>query len=485
MNQKYREEKRKREARQNKEAQVLADNPLDVGYISFEASHRQPDPEVTMTTTGDTGEEEKGLAGVSDYYAPYGGALSFDELEAYVETQERVEHMESVTWQFRMIIENILANTDVDFSEKSTMIQVAAEVYKMKLTEVDDKEVGLVEKIKEFFRGEKEKELPDSSLGIIQTKDGKFRWFGHYSNNYKDREGEIISEEAHKEFVAYLKTNPDRMPYFRQWHIPGTDREEQADFIEYFDGFMIASGPLTAKEAEQLERAIAYDNGQTGMSHGMFVLQRDPESPNVITKYRDFEISDLPLVNAANGFTGINMKEVNMTKDKLDRLKASIGEEAANLVADQISDSKEVLEELGVESKEDEAVVEEEVEEVAEAEEAEEAEEEIEEEKESKVKELAEALAKELGLDELSEVLHGQGAAISELQDQVKELTKEEDEKIAEKIEDKSLGARLWRPSTSEENIVKEEDLEENGLEVETLTTDPAIAWVGEVMGSD
>lgn len=474
MTEDYRKQKRMREAQQHKEASLLADNPLDTGFMNFVQTGNQPGAEVKEVTVTEPvaveTPEEKGLAGVSNYYAPYGGSLSFDELDAYVETQEKVEHMESVTWQFRMIVENILTNSEVNFAEKSTMIQVAAEVYKMKLTEVDDKEAGFIEKLKEIFTGNKKEEMPDSTMGVIQTKDGSYRWFGHYTNNYKDREGDIISEEAHKEFVGYLKSNPDRMPLFRSWHIPGTDREQEADFVDYFDGFMIASGPLTDKEAEHLEKAIAFDDGQTGMSHGMFVLQRDPASPNVITRYRTFEVSDLPLANAANGFTGINVKEVNMTKDKLERLKASIGEEAANKVADQISDSKEVLEDLGVESKEEDVVVEEV---------SEEAEEVADEEKEitPDVKELAEAIAKELGLEELSEILKKQG-------EQIKELTKEEDEKIAEKIEDKSLGARLWRASSDESNVIEKETLleEEGELADEAFTQDPEIAWIGEVM---
>jgi len=481
----YRKQKRMREAWQHKDASLLADDPLDTGKIGFIEVGNQPLPEIKEVTVSEPVtqevEAEKGMGGIANYYAPYGGSLSFDELDAYLETQEKIEHMESVTWQFRMIIENILTNPEVGFDEKSTMIQVAAEVYKMKLTEVDDKEVGFVEKLKELITGKKKEQLPDSTMGVIQTKDGSYRWFGHFTNNYKDREGDIISEEAHKEYVAYLKANPDRMPLFRTWHIPGTDREKEADFVDYFDGFMIASGPLTDKEAEQLEKAIAYDDGQTGMSHGMFVLQRDPVAKNIITRYRTFEVSDLPLANAANGFTGINVKEVSMTKDKLERLKASIGEEAANKVLDQITDNKEVLEELGVESKEEDVVKEEE-----EVLEESEAEEEVDEEKEltPEVKELAEAIANELGLKELSEILHSQAALIGDLQSEVKELKKEEDEKIAEKIEDKSLGALLWRPSADAGNVVEKEALlEEDGeLEHESITENPETSWISEVM---
>lgn len=487
MTEKYREQKRIREARQNKEAQALADDPLDNGQIKL-ADTKLPE---NWKTTDDVVEfldditaEEKGIAGVSDYYYyPYGGALSFDELDAYLETQEQIIHMDEVTHQFRAIIENILSNGDVDFSEKTLMIQTAAEVYKMKLTDIE-KEKSFVERLKEIFT--QKKEMPDSQLSVIVTKDGEHRWFGHYTNNYKDREGEIITEEAHKEFVAYLKANPNRMPSFRIWHIPGTDRKKDADYVEYFDGFMIASGPLTKEEAEQLEKAIAYDNGQTGMSHGMIVLQRDTKNPNLITKYRTFEISDLPLANAANGFTGVNLKEVKMSKEKFDRLVTTIGEEAAKKVVDQIGDNKEVLAELGVESKEEDvAVVEEESAEEVEAEEVEEAEAEEAEaeepaEEDKQVKELAIKIVKELKLETLAEILAGQKESIEQIQTEIKELKKSDDEKVAEKFEDKSIGAMLWkeRKSQSEDTEISEDEL--NDAEVPGLEEE---SWVTEAFG--
>lgn len=311
----------------------------------------------------------------------------------------------------------------------------------------------------------------------LSAKDG-YRWFGHYTNNYMDREGEILSAEAHKEFVSYLKQNPDRMPLFRQWHIKGTDRQKPADFVEYFDGFMVASGPLTAKEAEELEKAIAYDDGKTGMSHGLFALARDPENPNVITRYRTFEISDLPLANAANGFTGVNVKEVKMTDDKFKRLVASVGEDAAKIVFDQINDSKEILDDLGVESKEEDAVdevPEEEVvvEEAAEEEVAEEAEG---EDKEIDPKTFAKAIIKELELEALADIIHSQDERIKELEGTLKELMKTEDEKIATAVQDKSLGALLWRASEAEETAMSDEETEK----IESQKP----SWVSEVMGS-
>ena len=156
---------------------------------------------------------------------------------------------------------------------------------------------------------------------------------------------------------------------------------------------------------------------------------------------------------------------------KFERLAASIGEEAAKKVVDQIGDSKEVLEELGVESKEEEVVAEEVEEEVAEEVEVEEA-----KEADPAVKELAMAIVKELKLKELSEVILGQAKSIKSLEEKVLSLQKEEDEIIADLIEDKSIGGSLWKASEAEETLVPDEEAE--------LIAKPnsETAWVEEVM---
>ena len=474
MTTEYRKLKRERSARMKSEALELADNPLADEIIS------------------EAVKEVEEFKKSEKYYDYYGGAISFAELDSYLETQEDIEHFESVTYQFRSIVENILWDSRVPTSDKAGMIAAATEVYKMKLTA---REKGFGEKVKEFLtdfiKGKKQYPTEEhNSLEVITNKeDGSKRWFGRWSNNYKDREGEIISEEAHKEFVAYLKQYPDRMPAFWIWHTKGTSRAADADFVEYFDGFMVASGPLTAKEAEQLEKSIAYDNGKTGMSHGMFVLERDPERKEIITKYRTFEISDLPLENAANGFTSItSTKEVKMTDEKFNRLAATIGDDAAKKVIDQIGESKESLAQAGIESKEGEVAeildkLEADPVEVTEPEPEPVVEEEVaEEDKEASpgVKEIAVALSEELGLKGLSDMLALQEATIKDLSEKVADLTKEDDEKIAEQFVDKSLGALIWnkkRASESEKTIVTDP------AELAEIKKETPTSWVSGAFG--
>lgn len=476
----FRKEKRRREARQKSQALELADNPLADEVVA----------EVITEETKAVEETEKCHDCYSYpcscyHYEYYGGAISFAELDAYLETKADVAHFESITYQFKSIIDNILFDDRVGTAEKAGMISAATEVYKMKLTA---REKGMFGKFKEYVaKLLKDKKDPSNggsnSLEIITQKDGSKRWFGRYSNNYMDREQEIVSEEAHKEFVAYLKQYPDRMPAFWSWHIPGTSRAADADYIDYIDGFMIASGPLTAEEADQLSKSIEYDDGKTGMSHGMFVLERDPGRKEIITKYRSYEISDLPLANAANGFTSINStKEVKMTDEKFNRLAETIGEKEAKKIFDQIGDSKETLEALGIESKESEvAEILDKVDTPApDPVDEEKPEDKPEDKKEvsSPVQKLAVAVGEELGLKELSNLLTKQKETIEHLTKTVAELTKEEDEKIAEQFVDKSLGGLIWKEQRASESEATELD-ETETEKVKTLSP----TWISEELG--
>lgn len=191
----------------------------------------------------------------------------------------------------------------------------------------------------------------DRNAVLIQKDaNSQWRWVGWVSNNFIDWDGEIISEDAHKEYVDWLEKNKDVYPVFVSWHTPGTVRENPADFVAYENGFLIASGILNEQEAAGLMKAQAKTD--LGMSHGSFVFERDATDPRIITKYRMYEISDLPLDNAANPFTDFEtlVKEVGM--DKLDYLTQIMGAEKAKAFLEKTGMKKESLQAAGVESKE-------------------------------------------------------------------------------------------------------------------------------------
>lgn len=193
-----------------------------------------------------------------------------------------------------------------------------------------------------------------NAIVIEKDASGAWRWIGWVSNNFQDTDGDIIAEVAHKEYVNFLDANPAMMPSFITWHTPGTQRESLPDFAAYENGFLIMSGQLTEKEAECLLKASqSYD---LGMSHGTLVFSRDPKDSRVITKYRMYEVSDLPLENAANPFTALETlsKEANM--DKMKYLAGFVGPERAEELLKQTQAAQEDLTAAGIASKETKSV---------------------------------------------------------------------------------------------------------------------------------
>lgn len=126
--------------------------------------------------------------------------------------------------------------------------------------------------------------------------DGRMRFFAGYTNAYKDRHEQIISTAAHKDYVEWA-TSTRQFPEVWLWHTKGTTIG-QVDMLDYFDGVVVASG-LVNKEWEELAERLA-TRKDIGFSHGFIGLLT---KEGVWTKYRDYEVTLLPLSAAANPLT--------------------------------------------------------------------------------------------------------------------------------------------------------------------------------------
>jgi hypothetical protein len=192
------------------------------------------------------------------------------------------------------------------------------------------------------------------ALCIVKQADGRLRWYARYSNNFKDRDGEIITEAAHKEYVAWA-ANGGVYPELWLWHTPGT-RIGQADWLDFADGFTHASGLVdTGRDPEAaVESLKAW--GALGVSHGMLCSQQG----NLITKYRSFEISVLPLERASVWTTSFDIagKETQMafTPEKRTFLVSALGEDRVKALEANTDAAVGALKQLGVEYKSAEAV---------------------------------------------------------------------------------------------------------------------------------
>lgn len=188
--------------------------------------------------------------------------------------------------------------------------------------------------------------------GFFVTKglDGQYRWFGWVTNKWEDRDGEILTDAAHKDFLAFLDKHPEAAPELWSWHTPGTARQNRADWWDYTNGFVLFSGPLTEKEAQPYIKGEVKKE-RIGMSHGFHVLSRDGR---FITRYRTFEVSELPHDVAANPFTDFKiMEEEEMFSDrKRAFLVERFGEDVVAKLEQETEGREKMLHELGINWKE-------------------------------------------------------------------------------------------------------------------------------------
>jgi hypothetical protein len=201
-----------------------------------------------------------------------------------------------------------------------------------------------------------------SLFKVYKDKSGSHRWLGFVTNKWRDRDsasapekgGEILSEAAHIDMARWANEKPaKRMPFLRAWHSPDHQCKSKADFYEYHNGFVIASGQLTENEAKALEKVSElYD---LGMSHGMYIRDgwRNKEDSTVLDKYRTFEVSHLPLEHAANAWTDFLTagEEKSMDTEKRQYLEQLMGEEFIAEVLENANEKAAILESEGIESK--------------------------------------------------------------------------------------------------------------------------------------
>lgn len=410
--------------------------------------------------------------------SPVMGVMSFAELDAMEEAEQRSGHLSRVLEHFRMMGKNILRNMGLTPNERVGALRTLSEEMISRLD-------GTME------RGERTVSLPtingkldpvylqklqdsdetldlatittNTGFKVLKALDGSSRWLGWVSNKFIDREGEILTEDAHKDYIAWLDKHPKAAPQLWTYHVPGTGRKHKADFWAYLNGFLILGGKLTEQEAK------AFDNvsDDLGMSHGFYVLGKQG---NLINKYRTFEATVLPRKAAANPWTEFNVKELGnmaLTDSQRQMLAQLHGEDFAAALEDGTKQRAEVLQNAGIQSKANEAD-----EKQADAVEVEEKE--TTEQPQFDLKAftagVADAVVKQLnpdGLQEAIKAVHVQGqenaTAIANVVKRLEQLEATDDEKMAKELSPKIAGIDWmngFRASQAKETIVKESEKE-------------------------
>lgn len=531
---KDREKRRENRMRKNKRAESLAELdekelPLEEEVAQLEKS--EGDPEIDSL--------EK------DYFAePYVGPTSYEEMDAVKAAREQADQVRTETYTVQDLVSNIayspmtpddkskaIVKVGKDFGSRLKAItKVEKEFVDMDLLQLkaliakDARQTSLIEKATdflantftnppmtskafirkklkdavEFFENINDPSYPlvniyvvrdsvpaliksakdagvGSSNSILIEKDASGSWRAVLfpTNNFKDRDGEILSEAAHTEYVEWINKNMDCAPVFATWHKAGTARTNPLDFIGYENGIMIASLPLTENEAACiLKTQTQFD---VGLSIGGIALERDSDNSKIITKYRMFEVSDLPLERAANPFTAIELisKEAQMDSKAMKAyLTGMIGDEQrAEKILENMALTQTELRKAGVEEKEKKTPESAATEEPASA--------------IVNLDELVEKLAKELGMQELSDTiasLQATAEKVPVLEALVKEMATNQDEKLAEMIQPKIQKSLSWmtaRPTQKADNILKEDDKDDEKLKKSA----PEVSWLSEAFG--
>jgi len=317
-------------------------------------------------------------------------------------------------------------------------------------------------------------EKSNSAVVIEKDKSGNWRAVMWPTNNFIDWDGDILSESAHLEFVEWVNKNMDCSPVFMTWHKPGTMRKNRTDFVGYESGFLIMSAPLEEREAAALLKAQTLTD--IGMSHSAFAMERDKNDPRVVTKYRMFEVSDLPLKYAANPFTDFEtlLKEADMSAKDLDTqayLATILGEEEAKKYIAKAGIKQKALQDAGVENKEKKeeppapaAVVS------------------TTPDVDAIFEKVLERVSKELDVNGLNEYLTDLQASASKvevLEELVKNLAKSREDDLVEMIEPPATKTMVWQKARASQR--KETVLEDGKEDDETLKkAKPELGWLSE-----
>lgn len=214
------------------------------------------------------------------------------------------------------------------------------------------------------------------AISMSKSEDGQWNLLGRFTNPYRDVDfhsnplngGDIITDDAHKEFAAWLDKHPQHALELWSYHQWGTARKSRANWWAYTGNFFYMNWPLDEEEAKGIS-AWAMDN-EPGMSFGFYVFKSNWDE-GLIEQYRAFEASILPLSRAANPWTSFSLssKELSMKFDQEKRkgLVTMYGEAKVAEIESNDDFMAAVLAASGVERKEktEEVAVVEEVEVVA------------------------------------------------------------------------------------------------------------------------
>lgn len=328
---------------------------------------------IALEPTGHSDQVQKMYGNAEPGMYPLYGVTSFGELEQLEAVEERTYQVGKLTEQFQLIVGNIMRDEGIANKEPALNRLTAEFTARINQSRRPKEKAGFWASIRNLFTKQTKEDvdilLPEQVTApfmVWKQADDTLRWFAIYSNQFRDVDNppEIISEQSHKSFVDLVSAGVLDYPELWHWHIPGT-RWGQADWLDYADGFAVASGTVDLGHEKEAEALSQLDDIR--VSHGMpsrFIV-RSKDDPTIIDFHVTAEISPLPGWAAANPLTGfVVMKELeDMTEVKGIRpeqkehlLKLGMAPERVAEVENILSTLGKAATDAGLESKETEPV---------------------------------------------------------------------------------------------------------------------------------
>lgn len=177
-------------------------------------------------------------------------------------------------------------------------------------------------------------------------------WLATYSNNFKDRDGEIFPAKAIDQYVARVDNGLVPKPELWIWHAGKSSRVGQADVVARQGHFVLAAGTWDDTPQGQSARAYyARHQKDTSLSHGFNYSRRTFDGVHY-NDFNTFEISLLPRGAEANYFTNLEgVKAMSISDEKVKYLTQALGADAVAKIMTEMEGRGKELEALDVEFK--------------------------------------------------------------------------------------------------------------------------------------
>jgi hypothetical protein len=170
-----------------------------------------------------------------------------------------------------------------------------------------------------------------------------------WSNNFKDRDGELFTAKAIDDYVSRADMGVVPLPELWVWHIGKSVRIGEADWVGRQGHFLFAAGTFDADDKAQAAKAYyAKHAAKTTISHG-FTFPPEQFDGKQYHQFNTFEISLLPTGVEANLYTSLaGVKAMELSDTKKQYMAEVFGKERAEQILADWEKRGKALEELGV-----------------------------------------------------------------------------------------------------------------------------------------